>query len=130
MDEAQKPSDSDIITSISIKLTAIIATIMQQWKCLVCTCNKKKNFFLVFCITQRPFHSFTAGTIYYYTVYRTVQSRDSSVGIATGYSLDDRVVGVRVPVGSRIFTSSHISDRRWGSTQPPIQWVPGALYPE
>jgi hypothetical protein len=25
--------------------------------------------------------------------------RDSTVGIATGYGLDDRVVGVRVPVG-------------------------------
>jgi hypothetical protein len=30
-------------------------------------------------------------------------SRDSVVGIATGYGLDDRGVGVRVPVGSRIF---------------------------
>jgi hypothetical protein len=29
-------------------------------------------------------------------------SRDSSVGIATSYELDDRGVGVRVPVGSRI----------------------------
>jgi hypothetical protein len=28
------------------------------------------------------------------------KSRDSSVGIATGYGLDDRGVGVRVPVGS------------------------------
>jgi hypothetical protein len=27
------------------------------------------------------------------------------VGIATGYELDDRGVGVRVPVGSTIFTS-------------------------
>jgi hypothetical protein len=32
-------------------------------------------------------------------------SRDSSVGIATGYGLDDRGVGVRVPTGSRIFSS-------------------------
>jgi hypothetical protein len=32
-------------------------------------------------------------------------SRDSAVGIATGYRLDDREVGIRVPVGSRIFTS-------------------------
>jgi hypothetical protein len=30
----------------------------------------------------------------------TVQSRDSVVGIATAYGLDDREVGVRVPVGS------------------------------
>jgi hypothetical protein len=34
-------------------------------------------------------------------------SRDSSVGIVTGYGLDDRGVGVRVPVGSRIFSEVH-----------------------
>jgi hypothetical protein len=35
------------------------------------------------------------------------RSRDSAVGIATGYGMDDRGVGVRVPVVSRIvFTSS------------------------
>jgi hypothetical protein len=32
-------------------------------------------------------------------------SRDSAVGIATSYWLDDRGVGVRAPVGSKIFTS-------------------------
>jgi hypothetical protein len=37
----------------------------------------------------------------------TYGSRDSLVGIATGYGLDDRGFGVRVPVGSRIFSSSH-----------------------
>jgi hypothetical protein len=31
-------------------------------------------------------------------------SRDSSVGIATSYGLDERGVGVRVPVGSSIFS--------------------------
>jgi hypothetical protein len=31
-------------------------------------------------------------------------SRDSVVGIATSYGLDDPGVGVRVPVGSRIFS--------------------------
>jgi hypothetical protein len=34
-----------------------------------------------------------------------LRSWDSAVGIATGYRLDDRGVGVRVPVGSRIFSS-------------------------
>jgi hypothetical protein len=38
-------------------------------------------------------------------------SRDSAVGIATSYGLDDRGVGVRVPVGSRIFSSPNRSDR-------------------
>jgi hypothetical protein len=41
-------------------------------------------------------------------------SRDSSAGIATGYGLDDRGVGVRVPVGSRIFSSPCRPDRLWG----------------
>jgi hypothetical protein len=40
--------------------------------------------------------------------------RDSSVGIATGYGLDDRGVGVRVQVGSRIFSSPSRPDRLWG----------------
>jgi hypothetical protein len=43
------------------------------------------------------------------------ESRDSAVGIATGYGLDDRGVVVRVPVGSRIFTSP-CPDRLWGSS--------------
>jgi hypothetical protein len=41
-------------------------------------------------------------------------SRDSSVGIATGYELDDRGVGVRVQVWSRILTSPCRPDRFWG----------------
>jgi hypothetical protein len=49
------------------------------------------------------------------------RSQDSAVGIATGYGLDDRGVGVRVPVGSRIFSSPRRPD------QLPIQWVPGAI---
>jgi hypothetical protein len=42
------------------------------------------------------------------------ESRGSAVGIATGYGLDDRGVGVRVPVGSRIFSSPRRPDRLWG----------------
>jgi hypothetical protein len=53
-----------------------------------------------------------------------LESRDSAFGIATAYLLDDRGVGVRVPVGSRIFSSvrrpgwlwsppSHLSNGYW-----------------
>jgi hypothetical protein len=35
-----------------------------------------------------------------------LQRRDTVVGTATGYGLDDQGVGVRVQVGSRIFSSS------------------------
>jgi hypothetical protein len=43
-----------------------------------------------------------------------VWSRNSVVGIATGYGLDDRGVGVRVPVGSRIFSSPRRPHRLLG----------------
>jgi hypothetical protein len=42
-------------------------------------------------------------------------SRDSVVGIVTSYGLDDEDVEVRVPVGSRIFSSPRRPDRLWGS---------------
>jgi hypothetical protein len=44
--------------------------------------------------------------------------RDSSVGVATGYRLDDQGVGVRVPVGSRFFSSPRRPDRFWGPPNP------------
>jgi hypothetical protein len=46
-------------------------------------------------------------------LFKTI-SWDSTVGIATGYVLDDRGVGFRVPVGSRIFCSPRHSDQLWG----------------
>jgi hypothetical protein len=41
-------------------------------------------------------------------------SRDTSVGISTGNGLDDRVVGVRVPVGVKNFLFSMSSRRALG----------------
>jgi hypothetical protein len=49
-------------------------------------------------------------------------------GIATGYGLGGRGVGVRVPVGV-VFLCSTSSRPVLGPTQPPIQLVPGALSP-
>jgi hypothetical protein len=49
------------------------------------------------------------------TVRCLLRSRDGVVGIATSYGLDDRGVGVQVPVGVRIFTSPRRPDRLWGS---------------
>jgi hypothetical protein len=48
-------------------------------------------------------------------------SRDSSVGIALGYGLDDRGSRVRFPAGAGNF-SLHQRVQN-GPTQPPIQWV-------
>jgi hypothetical protein len=67
---------------------------------------------------------FTSTMVYYY-----YWSRDSAVGIATGYGLDDRRVGVPVLVEAKNFHFSTSSRPVLGLTQPPIQWVPGALSP-
>jgi hypothetical protein len=55
------------------------------------------------------------------------RSLDSVVGIATSYGLDDRGVGVRVPGRVKNFLFSVSFRPALWSTQPPIQWVPGAL---
>jgi hypothetical protein len=44
---------------------------------------------------------------------RRKSSRDISVGIATGYGLDGRGVGVWIPVEARFFSSSCCPDRLW-----------------
>jgi hypothetical protein len=44
----------------------------------------------------------------------TIGSWDSIVGIATGYRLDDRGVGVQVSVRSRILSSPRRPDQLWG----------------
>jgi hypothetical protein len=56
-----------------------------------------------------------------------LMSRDSSVGITTGYGLDDLMIGVRFQAGLGIFVFIAVSRLALGPTQPPIQWVPGAL---
>jgi hypothetical protein len=50
--------------------------------------------------------------------------RDSSVGIATGYWLDGTG---SIPGMARLF-STH-SRPALGPTQPPIEWIPGAISP-
>jgi hypothetical protein len=56
------------------------------------------------------------------------RSRDSVVGIATGYGLDNRGVRVRVRQGQE-FSLLHVVRTGSGAHPTSIQWVPGALSP-
>jgi hypothetical protein len=61
-----------------------------------------------------------------YNFYMQHKSRASSVGIATDYGLDDRMIRVRIPRGAVLFDTASRPALR--PTEPPIQWVPGALF--
>jgi hypothetical protein len=63
----------------------------------------------------------TGSWVLFLEVIEYSRSRGSVVGIATSYGLDNRGVGVRVPVGS--------PRPALRSTQPPSQWVPGDISP-
>jgi hypothetical protein len=52
---------------------------------------------------------------------------ENSVGIALGYGLDDRGLGFDSRRGLGIFLFNTASRTGLGPTQPPIEWVPGAL---
>jgi hypothetical protein len=62
--------------------------------------NRRKIF--LFSLTL---YSFFPCTLYIFPPF---------VGLATGYMLDVREIGVRVPVGARFFSSPRLPDRLWG----------------
>jgi hypothetical protein len=68
----------------------------------------------------------TAILRFFFMVYQVSQSRDSSVSTALGYGLDG-VLGFDSWRGLGIFLFTTASRTTLGSTQPPIQWVPGDL---
>jgi hypothetical protein len=63
--------------------------------------------------------------LFYHSV--SGKSRDSSVGIVLDCGLDDRGSRVRFPAGAGNFLFTTVSRTALGPTQPPIQWIPGAL---
>jgi hypothetical protein len=56
-----------------------------------------------------------------------VQSRDSSVGIALGYGLDDRGSRVRFSARAGNFSLHHRVQNGSGTHPVSYQWVPGTL---
>jgi hypothetical protein len=52
--------------------------------------------------------------IYVINYWKLIRSQDSAVSIATGYGLDEQGIGIRVPVGPRIFSTPRRPDRLWG----------------
>jgi hypothetical protein len=55
------------------------------------------------------------------------RSRGSSGSVVSDYGLDDRAIGVRFQAGAKDFSSESRPALR--PTQPPVQWVPGVLFP-
>jgi hypothetical protein len=55
--------------------------------------------------------------------------RDNAVGITAGCGLDGRGVEVRVPLGANVLSFPRRSRQVLGPTQPPVQWIAGALSP-
>jgi hypothetical protein len=72
------------------------------------------NFLILFCV-------------FYVQTVHVNTGRDSSVGIALGYGMDDWGCKVRLPVGAGNFLFTTASRTALGPTQPPIQWVQWAL---
>jgi hypothetical protein len=79
------------ITLLSICYTSLHWPVFTHWECIIQVLNAV--YVMSLCVQR---------------------SRDSAVGIATGYGLADQGFGVRVPVGARIFTSPCYPDRLWG----------------
>jgi hypothetical protein len=75
----------------------------------------KKHWCVVYCYIYRKWaHDVWAGQL----------------SIVSGYWLDDRAIEIWYPVEAKgFFLLSCVSRPALGSTQPPVQWVPGVLSP-
>jgi hypothetical protein len=62
-------------------------------------------------------------------VYLNTCEPGSSVSIVCGYGLDNRAIEIRSPAEARGFFPLTSAYRpALGPTQPPVQWVPGAVF--
>jgi hypothetical protein len=62
-------------------------------------------------------------------IHFDTESRDNAVGIATGYGLDGRGVGVRDPEGVELFSSPRRPDRFWDYPASYPTGIRGSLPP-
>jgi hypothetical protein len=86
-----------------------------------------RSIISVMCSLCRDLELYEPVVLQYAEVIGRGESRDGSVGIALGYGLDDRDARVRFRSGAGNFSLHHRAQNGSGPTQPPIQWVPGAL---
>jgi hypothetical protein len=100
-------------------VTPLPQYVFMAW-CLV---KQRDNlsFFIFTCVAK------LTEVIHFWKILYIYQTRDSSVGIELGYGLDERGSRVRFPAGAGNFSLHHRVQNGPGPTQPPIQWVPGAL---
>jgi hypothetical protein len=56
---------------------------------------------------MKPVINFFNLYVKYLKYLYSIESRDSSVGIATDYGLDDRMFGVQIPAGAENFSLPH-----------------------
>jgi hypothetical protein len=101
------------LTMSNISIRVYIPAYQPTLKLLLNVHNLTRRILLFF-----SFESLT-------TEYR---SQDSSVGIETGYGLEDQGVGVPSPCRVKNFLISR-SRKALKSIHPPIQWVPGGYFP-
>jgi hypothetical protein len=80
--------------------------------------DPKVHHILVMSDVIRSYPNSVRKTYSYYSLSYSCTNRVSSVGIATGYGLEDRGVGVRAPVGLRISTSPYRAGRLLGPRNP------------
>jgi hypothetical protein len=71
--------------------------------------------------------TFSNSLVFFPSTDILTKSRDSSVGIALGYGLDDQGCRVRFPAGLGIFFFTTASRTALGPNQSPNKWVPGDL---
>jgi hypothetical protein len=119
---------------VNFRIHSFICRPLDQLKSTVFRCLLKLSILLSFCFTEHFTLIFFLTNLF---IYRTClqnlyihrisvwlknttstgskRSRDSTVGIVTSYRLDERLVGILVSVGSRIFSPPRRPDWLWGA---------------